>query len=332
MPTYSLTLREPLGRKLTIQEVDNNWLYLQDLASQSGGVGSQGATGPQGATGSAGPQGATGPSGVGGTIDISQIVFGGTPSGLTSSIQFTFDKQTNNLILGESHSITGTSSRSVILGGQCNSFYNNELHLGPYDVYSNSTIIGGYCNQINQMSPGSIIGGGFQNCISDISVGSGIIGGLNNFICYSTGSVISGGYLNCIYESRYSFLSGCYNKILSSNYSNISGNCNKICEYSNYSAIQGGFCNIISCDSCMSSIIGGNKNIVGSQSCNSVIIGGQNLTLDMQCETVLVPNLWVSGSFSSDCGLNFGLSGNFVGIGSSFTQICVVNGMIVSIT
>jgi len=32
MPTYSLTLREPLNRKLTIQEVDNNWLYLEDLS------------------------------------------------------------------------------------------------------------------------------------------------------------------------------------------------------------------------------------------------------------------------------------------------------------
>jgi hypothetical protein len=37
MPTYSLTLRGNLGRKLSIQEMDNNWLYLQDLA-QTGGT------------------------------------------------------------------------------------------------------------------------------------------------------------------------------------------------------------------------------------------------------------------------------------------------------
>lgn len=31
MSTYSLTLRESIGRKLTIGELDNNFLYLEDL-------------------------------------------------------------------------------------------------------------------------------------------------------------------------------------------------------------------------------------------------------------------------------------------------------------
>ena len=39
MPTYSLTLREPLNRRLSIEEVDNNWLYLEQLAL-SGATGS----------------------------------------------------------------------------------------------------------------------------------------------------------------------------------------------------------------------------------------------------------------------------------------------------
>lgn len=41
MPTYSLTLRQDLGRRLTITEMDSNFLYLQDLAL-SGGTGSGG--------------------------------------------------------------------------------------------------------------------------------------------------------------------------------------------------------------------------------------------------------------------------------------------------
>ena len=35
MPTYSLVLRENIGRKLTIQEMDGNFLYLDN--KQSGG-------------------------------------------------------------------------------------------------------------------------------------------------------------------------------------------------------------------------------------------------------------------------------------------------------
>lgn len=61
--TYSLTLRQDLNRKLTVEELDNNFLYLEN---RSGGSVSIGATGPQGATGaqgSTGPQGATGPAG-----------------------------------------------------------------------------------------------------------------------------------------------------------------------------------------------------------------------------------------------------------------------------
>lgn len=44
MSTYSLTLRQPLGRKLTISELDNNFLYLQELAiSATGGSASIGS-------------------------------------------------------------------------------------------------------------------------------------------------------------------------------------------------------------------------------------------------------------------------------------------------
>lgn len=44
MSTYSLSLRQPLGRKLTTQELDNNFLYLQNLAlSATGGSASIGS-------------------------------------------------------------------------------------------------------------------------------------------------------------------------------------------------------------------------------------------------------------------------------------------------
>jgi hypothetical protein len=71
MSTYSLTLRQVKDSKLTISEMDNNFLYLQSLSlnSATGSTGPQGeigATGPQGeigATGPAGEIGATGPAG-----------------------------------------------------------------------------------------------------------------------------------------------------------------------------------------------------------------------------------------------------------------------------
>jgi hypothetical protein len=64
MPTYSLTLRSIKGSKLTTTEMDNNLLYLQDLAESGvGPQGRQGLTGPQGPQGNSGPQGPTGPQG-----------------------------------------------------------------------------------------------------------------------------------------------------------------------------------------------------------------------------------------------------------------------------
>lgn len=66
MPTYSLTLRGSLNRRMYTEELDNNFLYLQQLAlsgTSSGGTGSVGPQGPAGATGAAGPVGATGAQG-----------------------------------------------------------------------------------------------------------------------------------------------------------------------------------------------------------------------------------------------------------------------------
>lgn len=71
MPTYSLTLRQVKGSRLTIPELDNNFLYLQSLSLN-------GATGPQGVQG---PAGVTGPSGVGTTPDLAQVLAQGQFTG-----------------------------------------------------------------------------------------------------------------------------------------------------------------------------------------------------------------------------------------------------------
>ena len=59
----SLNLRKNQKGKLTIEQLDSNFEYLDN---KSGGGGS-GATGPQGPAGSAGPAGATGPQGPAGS-------------------------------------------------------------------------------------------------------------------------------------------------------------------------------------------------------------------------------------------------------------------------
>ena len=77
-----------------------------------------------------------------------------------------------------------------------------------------------------------------------------------------------------------------------------------------------------------SAIIGGCQNTIGTASCNSVILGGSNLSLINQSDTVLVPTLLVSGSFSTDSGSNFGIDGTF---STGINTITVCNGIIISI-
>jgi hypothetical protein len=64
-----LKLRQEKGTKLTIPEMDNNFIYLESLSgtSMSGPQGAVGSIGPQGAVGSIGPTGSTGVTGATGT-------------------------------------------------------------------------------------------------------------------------------------------------------------------------------------------------------------------------------------------------------------------------
>ena len=130
--TYSLTLRQPLGRKLTIEEVDNNFLYLQDLASQSGTS-----------------------SGV--AINNGEIPFG-TGIGITSSSNFRLNNVPVQLEFGTGNSIIGNLFNSVILGGQSNYICGNGpigetgIFVGKSNSIANSyhsSIISGRCNVIN---------------------------------------------------------------------------------------------------------------------------------------------------------------------------------------
>lgn len=66
MPTYSLTLRGDLNRRLSISELDENFQYLQQLAQSGTGGGGTGSVGPQGPAGATGPQGIQGPTGAAG--------------------------------------------------------------------------------------------------------------------------------------------------------------------------------------------------------------------------------------------------------------------------
>jgi hypothetical protein len=75
--------------------------------------------------------------------------------------------------------------------------------------------------------------------------------------------------------------------------------------------------------------MGGYCNTLCNNSFNSSIIGGDNLTLNNKPNTVLVPNLHIAGSFSTDCGNSFGINGSFT---AGANTITVCNGVIVSIT
>ena len=94
MPTYSLTLRENIGRRLTIQEMDDNFLYLQQLAEEEGGGGF-------------------------GIIPSNEIPYGSTSSGVTYSSNLTFNG--SSIVSGFNNSASCDSLYSAIIGG----IYNN---------------------------------------------------------------------------------------------------------------------------------------------------------------------------------------------------------------
>jgi hypothetical protein len=124
MPTQSLTLRGEIGRRLTIQEMDDNFTYLEGLAEEQGDQ------------------------------PNNQIAVG-TGTGLTSSESFTFDNVCSNLLASLDSSITCGSFQSAIIGGCSNTICSNEgsVILGGYantiSCGSDYSIISGHYNNIN---------------------------------------------------------------------------------------------------------------------------------------------------------------------------------------
>jgi len=125
MSTYSLNLRSDLKRRLTINEMDGNFLYLQDLAISAtagqGIVGPTGAAGPQGATGPAGPQGATGPAGNNGATGPAGIQGATGPAGSGISNGYRGFYSGINRIFGEDTNIT-----QVFISKSANAIYKNK--------------------------------------------------------------------------------------------------------------------------------------------------------------------------------------------------------------
>jgi hypothetical protein len=118
----SLILRGEIARRLTIPEMDGNFLYLEDLAlsvvGATGATGSPGATGSIttilvtriGATGATGPQGAPGPAGDHGLQGVPGLgVYFIGELGNTSSLPATASNGTSYLISSDVY-IYGTNS------------------------------------------------------------------------------------------------------------------------------------------------------------------------------------------------------------------------------
>ena len=309
MSTYSLILRENLGRKLTITEMDNNFRYLQNLAAGTSSL----------------------------VIDTNQIVYG-TGDGVSSTQSFTFDPTNKNVGLGSSY-FEGSCRSNIIASngamfGSCGSTIlggnamvdNNDPSICFYGSPYGGAIVGGtnnlitsgnhtsyrdggttyIYNKINSTycSSDSVIIGGFcnQNNSSD---GSSIIGGCCNTNQYSGKSSIIGGQFACVNNSNLSsIIGGCRSKVYDSNCSGLfSGSCNKlyyVCEstisggrrnciqgydggFARCSSIIGGNCNKI-CLSDDSSIIGGYCNKICCNVSNSSIIGGYGNDLNFDSD------------------------------------------------
>ena len=128
MSTYSLTLRGEIKRRLNINEMDGNFLYLQDLAISAtagqGIVGATGPAGPQGTTGPTGPagnNGATGPAGNNGATGPAGNNGATGPAGSGISNGYRGFYSGINRIFGEDPNIT-----QVFISKSANAIYKNK--------------------------------------------------------------------------------------------------------------------------------------------------------------------------------------------------------------
>lgn len=275
-------------------------------------------------------------------IDNTEIAFG-TGTGLTSSNDFNFNSNTFNFIASTASSITGTSIKSIILGGSNNGLTgsnNGSIIGGKCNNLTNSvygSILGGYNILINGSCESSVIGGNTNNIYS--SNYSSILGGQCNGLTSSYGSVILGGFRNKL-SSGYSLVSGISNKVYgwdtniiggvgntaSSEYSTIINSCISCnnTQNSKNSSIIGSFNSQINCCSPLATIIGSKNSKITRFSCYSSIIGGINNTLDLgYCSSIFSSrnsvmcnsreSVILGGGFNTICNNAYDGSGSILG-------------------
>ena len=264
------------------------------------------------------------------------------------------DANNSSIIGGLNNTLTGKNKGSSIIGGIQNILdsgrYNTIIGSQDSDIYSSygNTITSSYKSKIDNKSSSSLISGSLKSQINRGSYSSiissrsssidnsgttvyssvilasnggsirsnysAIIAAPNSNIAYGYNNFIGGGSGHYIYGYNGAVLGGAGSQIGVNQYRG---------------AIIGGYGNVISTNygsGCNSVIIGGYQNVMKG-ACNSAIIGGQSLSL-YNSDTVLVPNLWISGTVSPNNGVEFGTSGTFF-IGSATFSIC--NGIITNI-
>jgi hypothetical protein len=181
------------------------------------------------------------------------------------------------IVMGQQNTLTGETKNSTIAGG-----YNNEIEKSNYafigggkgnTAYGNySNIVGGKYNDLK--GTGTFIGGGQYNTIylSKDSKYSFIGSGSNNIVDGEASNII-GGEGNTIENKRSNIVGGVNNKIYSIGSNIVGGFQNKINNNSDYSSIVGGQCNTITGAATYAFIGGGQGNTASGLS--SFIGGGE---------------------------------------------------------
>jgi hypothetical protein len=235
------------------------------------------------------------------------------PWGSNDVLNVVSETSTNNICVvissnGGEYGGLSDFSDSIIVGGACNTIQNTDC----------AAILGGYCNIICGNNYGYGYGGPGGGCNPDYSA---IVGGSSNKIVASDYSPIIGGYCNMVCESDAGgIFAGCCNRIEDrSCNSTIIGGCDNYITYcSGESSIIGGENNRVSCYSCCSSIIGGRNNFI----CNgktSVIMGGATNRVCNTCNSVVSGGDWACLRDTCSSGVFAGAGNRIVGASMSCT-------------
>ncbi len=241
------------------------------------------------------------------SIDATEVAWGSTSSGLTSSstlryfdYQVTLDPNllavrpvlTQTLMVGSS-SFTASSNANKSICNGIMMGYKNSLRSPNNSV----SILGGCCNQINSIC----------------SCGASIIGGQKNIIGVSASSCRS-------YNS--SILGGQNNTIDSiSKNSSIISSCGATISFSNYSSIIGGKLSMI-CDSGGSVILGG----VGGAFTDYGNVPSNRITGG--CNNILSGGYYTKGTFVTyNIGNSIECSSSSVVLGGYYNRICPAGGL-----